>query len=189
MLAYVIRRLWQFVPTLLGVVLLVFILFNWVGGDPAYLLAGKISNPEQIENIRRQLGVDQPIYVQLWIFITQIASGDFGVSWATNEKVSEIFATRLGPSLTVLVPLLLVDTLLAIAAAMLVAYWRGSLTDRLVMIGCTVGQSVSILVYIIAFQYVLAYQLGWFPVQGWSESFTDNLFKFSLLPIIVGVLV
>jgi len=189
MLSYVIRRLWQIAPTLLGVVLLVFFLFNWVGGDPAYLLAGKISNPEQIENIRRQLGVDQPIYVQLWIFITQIASGDFGVSWATNEKVSEIFATRLGPSLTVLVPLLLVDTLLAIAAAMLVAYWRGSLTDRLVMIGCTVGQSISILVYIIAFQYVLAYQLGWFPVQGWSESFTENLFKFSLLPIIVGVLV
>jgi peptide/nickel transport system permease protein len=189
MLAYVLRRLWQIAPTLLGVVLLVFFLFNWVGGDPAYLLAGKISNPEQIENIRRQLGVDQPIYVQLWIFITQIATGDFGVSWATNEKVSEIFASRLGPSLTVLVPLLLVDTLLAIAAAMLVAYWRGSLTDRLVMIGCTVGQSISILVYIIAFQYVLAYQLGWFPVQGWSESFTENLFKFSLLPIIVGVLV
>ena len=189
MLSYVIRRLWQIAPTLLGVVLLVFFLFNWVGGDPAYLLAGKISNPEQIENIRRQLGVDQPIYVQLWIFITQIATGDFGVSWATNEKVSDIFATRLGPSLTVLVPLLLVDTLLAIAAAMLVAYWRGSLTDRLVMIGCTVGQSISILVYIIAFQYVLAYQLGWFPVQGWSESFTENLFRFSLLPIIVGVLV
>jgi peptide/nickel transport system permease protein len=52
MLAYVVRRLWQFVPTLLGVVLLVFLLFSWVGGDPAYLLAGKISNPEQIENIR-----------------------------------------------------------------------------------------------------------------------------------------
>ncbi len=63
--AYVIRRLWQMVPTLLGVVLLVFGLFNFVGGDPAYLLAGKISNPEQIENIRRQLGVDQPYYVQL----------------------------------------------------------------------------------------------------------------------------
>jgi peptide/nickel transport system permease protein len=189
MLAYVVRRLWQTVPTLLGVVLLVFFLFNWVGGDPAYLLAGKISNPEQIENIRRQLGVDQPVYVQLWIFIKQIASGDFGVSWATNEQVSDVFATRLGPSLTVLVPLLVVDTLLAMAAAMLVAYLRGSLTDRMVMIGCTVGQSISILVYIIVFQYLLAYQLGWFPVQGWGNSFPENLFTYSLLPIIVGVIV
>jgi peptide/nickel transport system permease protein len=189
MAAYLIRRLWQMVPTLLGVVLLVFGLFNFVGGDPAYLLAGKISNPEQIENIRRQLGVDQPYYVQLWIFLKQIATGDFGVSWATNERVSAIFATRLGPSLTVLLPLLVIATLLAMAAAMLVAYVRGSLTDRLVMIGCTVGQSVSILVYIIVLQYVLAYQLGWFPVQGWGNNLTENLFRFSLLPIIVGVVV
>jgi len=187
--AYLIRRLWQMVPTLLGVVLLVFGLFNFVGGDPAYLLAGKISNPEQIENIRRQLGVDQPYYVQLWIFLKQIATGDFGVSWATNERVSAIFATRLGPSLTVLLPLLVIDTLLAMAAAMLVAYMRGSLTDRFVMIGCTVGQSVSILVYIIVLQYVLAYQLGWFPVQGWGNNLAENLFRFSLLPIIVGVVV
>ncbi len=189
MLAYIVRRLWQIVPTLLGVVLLVFFLFNWVGGDPAYLLAGKISNPEQIANIRRQLGIDQPYYVQLWIFIKQIATADFGASWATNENISAIFATRLGPSLTVLVPLLVIDTLLAMAAAMLVAYLRGSLTDRLIMIGCTVGQSISILVYIIVFQYVLAYQLGWFPVQGWGDSLAENLFKFSLLPILVGLIV
>jgi len=189
MFAYVVRRLWQTVPTLLGVVLLVFFLFNFVGGDPAYLLAGKISNPEQIENIRRQLGVDQPYAVQLWIFIKQIATGDFGVSWATNEKVSEIFATRLGPSLTVLVPMLLIETLLAVAAAMLVAYVRGSLTDRAVMIACTVGQSISILVYIIVFQYVLAYQLGWFPVQGWGDNLAENLLKYSLLPVAVGVIV
>jgi len=189
MMAYVIRRMLQFVPTLLGVVLLVFILFNWIGGDPAYLLAGKMSNPEQIENVRRQLGVDRPYYVQLWIFITQIVTGDFGASWATNEKVSAIFATRLGPSLTVLVPMLIVSTLLSMGLALLVAYWRGSLTDRVIMIGCTVGQSVSILVYIIVFQYVFAYQLGWFPVQGWGQDFLINLIKFSALPIVVGVAV
>ena len=73
MTAYIIRRLWQMIPTMLGVVLLVFVLFNWVGGDPAYVLAGKISNQEQIDNIRRQLGVDQPYYVQLGIFVKQIA--------------------------------------------------------------------------------------------------------------------
>jgi peptide/nickel transport system permease protein len=187
MSAYVIRRVLQFVPTLMGVVLLVFILFNWIGGDPAYLLAGKISNPEQIENIRRQLGVDRPFYVQLWIFIRQIVTGDFGVSWATNEKVSAIFVTRLGPSLTILVPMLLLGTLLAMA--MLVAYVRGSLTDRAIMIGCTVGQSVSILVYIIVFQYFFAFQLGWFPVQGWGQDFVTNLLKYSALPIVVGVAV
>jgi len=189
LLAYTLRRLWQFIPTLAGVVLLVFFLFNWVGGDPAYLLAGKISNPATIENIRRQLGVDQPYWVQLWIFVKQILSGDFGASWNTNETVANIFRTRLGPSLTVLIPLLAISTFFAMAAAMLVAYVRGSLTDRAVMVTCTVAQSVSILVYILVFQYVLAYRLGWFPVQGWGVTFTDNLFRYAVLAIIVGVAV
>jgi peptide/nickel transport system permease protein len=189
LLAYTLRRLWQFIPTLGGVVLLVFFVFNFVGGDPAYLLAGKISNPDTIANIRQQLGVDQPYPLQLWIFVKQVLSGDFGASWSTNERVSEIFATRLGPSLTVLVPLLMISTLLGMAAAMLVAYLRGTLTDRAVMVACTVGQSISILVYILVFQYVLAYQLGWFPVQGWGVSFGDNLLRYSALAIIVGVAV
>jgi peptide/nickel transport system permease protein len=106
------------IPTMLGVILLVFVLFNWIGGDPAYVLAGKISNQEQIDNIRRQLGVDQPFWVQLWIFIKQVLTADFGASWSTNEQVSNILVTRLGPSLTVLVPLLVLDTMFAIALAL-----------------------------------------------------------------------
>jgi len=189
MTAYIIRRLWQMIPTLLGVILLVFILFNWVGGDPAYVLAGKISSAEQIENIRRQLGVDQPFYVQLWIFIKQVVTADFGASWSTNEAVSHIMATRLGPSLTVLIPLLIISTLVAIGLALAVAYVRGSLTDRAVMIVCTVGLSVSILVYIIVFQYVFAYKLGWFPVQGWGAGFWHNLIVYASLPIIILLVV
>ena len=189
MWAYVVRRLWQMIPTMLGVVLLVFILFNLFGGDPAYVLAGKISNPEQIENIRRQLGVDQPYYVQLGIFVKQIVTADFGASWSTNEKVSHILATRLGPSLTVLVPLLILETIFAVGLALAVAYVRGSLTDRMVMIVCTVGLSISILVYIIVFQYVFAYKLGWFPVQGWGDSFRENLVRYASLPILIGLVV
>src|SRR5437899_11202218 len=166
MTAYILRRLWQMAPTMLGVILLVFILFNWVGGDPAYILAGKMSNPEQIANIRTQLGIDQPYYVQLWIFIKQIVTFDFGSSWSTGEKVSSIIGSRLGPSLTVLIPLTILETFIPIALALAVAYVRGSLTDRLVMIACTVGMSISILVYIIVFQYFFAYKLCLFPVQG-----------------------
>jgi len=189
MTAYIIRRLWQMVPTMAGVILLVFILFNWIGGDPAYVLAGKISNQEQIDNIRRQLGVDQPYYVQVWIFVKQVLTGDFGSSWSTNERVSNILATRLEPSLTVLVPLLFLDTLLSLTLALAVAYVRGSLTDRMVMIVCTIGLSISVLVYIIVFQYFFAYKLGWFPVQGWGNSFLENLFVYSSLPILIALVV
>jgi peptide/nickel transport system permease protein len=189
MLAYILRRLWQMLPTMLGVVLLVFLLFNLVGGDPAYMLAGKMSSAESIANIRRQLGVDQPYPVQLGIFLRQIATFDFGQSWATGETVSHIISSRLGPSLTVLVPLTILETLFGVALALAVAFVRGSLTDRAVMVACTVGMSVSILVYIIVFQYVLAYRLGLFPVQGWGDSFGENLLRYSTLPILIGLAV
>lgn len=189
MLAYVVRRLWQMIPTMLGVILLIFFLFNWVGGDPAYILAGKMSSPEQIENIRKQLGVDQPYYVQLWIFIKQILTFDYGVSWSTGEPVSQIILTRLGPSLTLLIPLTILQTVISIILALAIASVRGSLTDRMVMMLCTIGMSISILVYIIVFQYVLAYQLSWFPVQGWSDNFSENLFHYALLPILIMLVV
>jgi len=189
MFAYVLRRLWQMLPTMGGVVLLVFFLFNWVGGDPAYLLAGKMADAGAIENIRRQLGTDQPYAVQLWIFVKQILTFDFGNAWSTGEPVSHIIASRLGPSLTVLIPLTVLETVLGIALALAIAFVRGSLTDRAVMVACTVGMSISILVYIIVFQYGLAYKLGLFPVQGWGENFAENLLRYSTLPILIGLAV
>ena len=189
MFSYILRRLWQMLPTMAGVVVLVFLLFNWVGGDPAYILAGKMSNAEAIANIRKQLGVDQPYYVQLGIFVKQIVTFDFGNSWATGEAVSRIIATRLGPSLTVLIPLTILETFFGIALALAIAFVRGSLTDRAVMIACTVGMSISILVYIIVFQYGFAYKLGLFPVQGWGEQFGENLLRYAMLPILIGLAV
>ena len=189
MTAYVIRRLWQMIPTIAGVILLIFFLFNWVGGDPAQVLAGKISNPEQIANIRKQLGVDQPYWYLLWVFVQQVFTFDFGRSWSTNEEVSRILLTRVGPTLTIMIPVLLIETTLAVLFAIMVAYVRGTLTDRVIMITCTVAMSVSFLVYIIVFQWLFGFILGWFPVQGWSESFWKNLSTYAPLPIMLAVFV
>jgi len=187
--AYVIRRLWQMIPTIAGVILLIFFLFNWVGGDPAQVLAGKISNPEQIANIRKQLGVDQPYWYQLWVFVQQVFTFDFGRSWSTNEEVSRILLTRVGPTLTIMIPVLVIETVLAVLFAIMVAYVRGTVTDRSIMIICTVAMSISFLVYIIVFQWLFGFILGWFPVQGWSESFWKNLFTYAPLPIMLAVFV
>ena len=189
MTAYVIRRLWQMIPTIFGVILLIFLLFNWVGGDPAMVLAGKISNPEQIANIRKQLGVDEPYWYQLWVFVKQVFTFDFGRSWSTNEEVSRILVTRVGPTLTIMIPVLFIETTLAVIFAIMVAYVRGSLTDRAIMIVCTVAMSISFLVYIIVFQWLFGFILGWFPVQGWSESFWKNLTTYAPLPIMLAVFV
>jgi peptide/nickel transport system permease protein len=189
MTAYILRRLWQMIPTLAGVVLLIFFLFNWVGGDPALVLAGKISNPEQIANIRKQLGVDQPYWMQLLIFAQQIVTFDFGRSWATNELVSEIFKSRIGPTLTLMLPVLALETGIGVVLAIGVAYVRGTLTDRMIMMVCTVAMSISFLVYIIVFQYYFGFKWGVFPVQGWSDSFWKNIVTYAPLPIMLAVFV
>lgn len=189
MAAYLIRRLWQMIPTLLGVVLLVFFLFKYFGSDPAEILGGLNASPETIESIREQLGLNKPVWEQLWIFIQQIVTFDWGKSWATNESVASLFASRMPATLTITIPILILEVLLAIPFALGVAYVRGSLTDRTVMIVTTVAVSISLLVYVILAQYFFAFRLGWFPVQGWTDSHWTNLTTYAPLPVLVVVCV
>jgi peptide/nickel transport system permease protein len=189
MAAYLIRRLWQMIPTLIGVVLLVFFLFKYFGGDPAEILGGLNATPQQVDAIREQLGLNKPVWQQLLIYFRSIVTLDWGHSWATQEAVSSIFATRAPATLTVMLPILALDTLLALPIAMWVAYRRGSLADRSIMVISTVALSISFLVYIIVGQYVFGFQLGWFPVQGWSDSTWTNLAVFVPLPVLLALLV
>jgi peptide/nickel transport system permease protein len=189
MAAYILRRLLQMIPTLLGVVLLVFVLFRYFGGDPAEILGGLNATPEQIGAIREQLGLNRPAWVQLGLYLKSIVTLDWGRSWATNEAVSHIFLTRLPATLTVMLPILVLDTLLALPIAMWVAYRRGSLADRAIMVISTLALSVSFLVYVILGQYVFGFRLGWFPVQGWSDSVWTNLAVYVPLPVLLALLV
>src|SRR5438046_8793347 len=143
MTAYILRRLWQMVPTLAGVIVLIFFLFKFFGGDPSQILAGQVASQEQIDAIRRELGLDQPWWVQLWIFVREILTFDFGKSWMTREQVSSIFATRLPATLTITIPILLLEAALAIPTAMLVAYYRGTLLDRTLMAVFVTAVSIS----------------------------------------------
>ncbi len=225
---YILRRIGQMVPTLAGVMLLIFVLFNAVGGDPALVLAGKITNKEQIENIRKQLGVDQPWYVQMGYFSFEVATGFTCTwrsftekpeppksdpkadakpdakaapkaaapsgcqavrSWATNEEVPKILATRIGPTLSIMIPVLVLETIIAIFLAIGVAYVRGTLTDRMIMMICTVAMSISFLVYIIVAQYYFGFKWGVFPVQGWSDNFWKNMATYAPLPIMLAIFV
>jgi peptide/nickel transport system permease protein len=189
MAAYLIRRLWQMVPTLFGAVLLVFFLFKYFGSDPAEILGGLNATNEQIAAIRQTLGLDKPWWTQLGIYLKNIVTFDWGKSWATNESVASLFASRLPATLTVMIPILVLDVLLALPIAMWVAYRRGTLADRTIMIATTIALSISFLVYIIVGQYLFGFQLGWFPVQGWSDSVWTNLVTYAPLPVLLAVAV
>ena len=189
MLSYVLRRILQMMPTLAGVIVLVFFLFKYFGGDPAEILGGLQASTAQIESIRNQLGLNLPVWEQLWLFVKKVVTFDWGRSWATNEAVIDIFRSRLPATLTIMIPILVLEVLLAIVAGMAVAYVRGSLTDRAVMMISTVALSISLLVYVIIGQYIFAFRLGWFPVQGWSNSVWTNLTVYAPLPVALAVLV
>lgn len=177
------------IPTLLGVILLIFFLFKWFGGDPADIMAGMNATPAQIESIRVQLGLNLPVWEQLWIFIKQIFTFNWGQSWVTKEAISSIFVHRMPATLTVMAPILILEVGLAIVAGMAVARIRGGLTDRAVMMITTIAMSISLLVYIVVGQYVFGFLLGWFPVQGWSNSFLKNLTTYAPLPVLLAVFV
>jgi peptide/nickel transport system permease protein len=189
MAAYVIRRLWQMIPTLVGAVLLVFFLFKLFGSDPAEILGGLNATPAQIDAIREQLGLNEPLYVQLWVYLKSVFTLNWGQSWATQEPVAQIFTSRLPATLTVMLPILVLDTLLALPIAMWVAYRRGSWRDRTIMVASTLALSVSFLVYVIVGQWLFAFHLGWFPVQGWSDSVWTNLVTYVPLPLLLVLLV
>lgn len=189
MLSYILRRVFQMIPTLAGVILLIFFLFKWFGGDPADIMAGLSATPAQIASIRAQLGLDRPVMEQLWVFVQKVFSFDWGKSWATNEPISAIFATRLPATLTIMLPILFLEVVLAIAAGMAVANVRGSLTDNMIRLITTVAMSISFLIYIVVGQYLFGFVLGWFPVQGWTDSVWKNLTIYAPLPIFLAVLV
>jgi peptide/nickel transport system permease protein len=189
MLSYTLRRAWQMVPTLAGVVLLVFLLFKWFGGDPAIILGGLGATPQQVDAIRHTLGLDRPWWVQLGIFAREIVTLDWGSSWATHEPVSNIFATRLPATLTVMLPILGLQTVVSIPLGLGVAVVRGSLTDRAAMAVTTVALSVSFLVYVLLGQWLFGFRLAWFPIQGWSDSTLTNLTHYAPLPVLLAMFV
>jgi peptide/nickel transport system permease protein len=189
-MAYLIRRLWQMIPTLLGVILLVFVIFNVFGADPSTVLAGKFANKEKIEIIRQSLGLSEPWWVQLQIFLKQVVTFDYGRSWSTNEPVTSLLLQRAPVTLTIMLQVWVLDALISILLAMWVAYRRGSLTDRSVVAICTAAMSISLLLYVVVGQYVFGSVLGWFPVSGWAPGdLLTNLVRYAPLPVILILMV
>jgi peptide/nickel transport system permease protein len=191
--AYIIRRLLSVIPITLGVVLLTFLLFRVVGGNPAYRLAGKNATPAKIEQITKARGYDKPYFLNFQNFprqlldaqfprlINKLVHGDFGESITTKEKVSDILLDGVGPSLCITVPLFFLNLALAIALALVAAYFRNTWVDRSLVVFAVMGMSVSSLVYIMVAQYWLASEWRLFPVWGFEGP------QYIVLPVLIGL--
>jgi peptide/nickel transport system permease protein len=187
MLGYVVRRVLYTIPVLLGVALLVFLLFSSVGEDPVRVALGTHATPSAIAELREQWGLDQPLHVQFIDFLRQIVTFDYGRSFNSGEPLSAMFARGALVTLAVTVPPFVIGFFLNVALGLIVAYYRGSWIDRLSTALFIMAMSVSYLVYIIALQYVLAYQLELFPIGGYEEGLRS--IHYLLLPWIIILLV
>jgi peptide/nickel transport system permease protein len=188
MVIYLVRRLLGTIPIIFGVALIIFVLFNLVGGDPALMMLGKHANPKQIAELRHEYGFDRPQYIQFLQYLGQIITFDYGRSYSTKQQISTMILNGIGPSLALAIPAFLATTLLAVVIGLAVAYFRGRWLDKLVVIACVFGMSLPMLAYILFGQYFLAYKLGWFPISGFETSFPE-CFVYVAMPILIWVAV
>src|SRR4051812_32381569 len=134
MAKYIARRVLYMIPILFGVTLVTFLLFNVAGGDPAAQAAGRYATPEQIQSMRVEMGLDQPLVMQYFTMVKQIFTLDWGRSWSSKQKISDLILSGVGPSLSVTLPAFLISLLVSVLLAMLMANRRNSFFDKSLLI-------------------------------------------------------
>ncbi len=184
---YIIKRLLYAIPILLGVCLLVYVLFNLVAGDPTATMLGKHATLEQMNELRHQLGLDRPWFMQYFDIVKSIFTFDFGRSWSTQQQISEMLLNGMIPSMTLTVPAFILAVIVSISLSLLVAFFRGKFIDKFFVFVCISMMSFSSLVYILFGQKVLAYQLGWFEISGYEYGF-PYFIPYILLPMLIWLM-
>ncbi len=187
MFNYIVRRSLYAIPLVFGVALITFALFNLVGGDPTPKMLGKFATEEQILDLRKDLGLEGSRLDQFIFFLKQCATFDFGYSWATKQKISTMLLDGLVPSLTLTVPAFFMSIMISVSISLFCAYFRGSWFDRITVLLCVLGMCISMLAYIIAGQYYLAFKLDMFEISGYEKGFAG--LRYFFLPWLIYVTV
>ncbi|MBW7966351.1 ABC transporter permease [Bradyrhizobium sp. BR 10261] len=177
MLSFLIRRLLQTIPTVLAVVLLVFVLFSVVPGSIVSSMSDD-ADPQVELRLKKQLGLDDPVYVRFGAYIAKLATGDFGTSFRTREPVTAMLAKRAWPTLQLIFTAMALSVLLGVPLGFIAALRPGGLVDSAAMIVAVTGLSIAKFWLGLVIMYVFALKLGWLPSFGYG----DGGLKYLLLP-------
>ena len=169
MFTYVLRRLLATIPVMLIVAVFVFLMLRLTPSDPAAIIAGDNANTEQVAEIRKRLGLDQPILTQFVIWMGKTLQGDFGESFFFKKQVAELIFDRLEPTLSLAFFTLVLAIVIAIPLGVVAAYRHGGWLDRIVMGFSVLGFSVPVFVIGYVLIYIFAIELNWLPVQGYQR--------------------
>ncbi len=188
---YIIRRTLATVPVLLVVALIVFALIHFAPGDPAAIIAGTFAGEEQVERIREQLGLNEPLPVQLGIWFKNIVQGDLGTSLSGKKPVLEMIRDRMLPTFAVAILTDIFAVALGVPLGILAAWKANTWIDRVVMVFSTAGYSIPLFWLGFILMYVFAVRLEIVPVAGYVHP-GENLGAFFhrlVLPVIATGLV
>jgi len=191
MLDYLLRRLAATLPAVAVVAVLIFLLLRITPGDPAAILAGDAASPEQIARIRENLGLNEPLVVQFFLWLKQILSGDLGESFYFKIRVADLIAQRLEPTLSLALLTIVVAVMVSVPLGTLAAWRFGGWLDRSLMGFSVMGFSVPVFVLAYILIWLLSVKLGWFPVQGFkrlSEGVGGFLYHLILPSITLSVI-
>lgn len=180
MIWFIIKRLMQTVPVIIGVTIVVFVIMQLVPGDPAVLLAGEGATIETIEALRQQLGLHQPLYVQYFDYVGNLLRGDMGFSLKNNQPVLQEIMTRLPITLELALFSTLITIVLGMLAGIISAIRPYSILDTVVMVVALLGISLPSFWFGLMLMYSFSVKLQIFPVAGWDSMLHIVLPAFTL---------
>ncbi|MEQ9354578.1 ABC transporter permease [Coleofasciculus chthonoplastes] len=163
---YIIKRLLNLLPVLLGITLLVFLFLHLIPGDPATVLLGERATPEQVEALREQLGLNQPLPLQYLTFLNNLLHLDFGTSIISGIPIIDEIKTRFPATFELSLAAMIVAVILGIPAGVLAAVYKNRPADNLTMIGSLLGVSMPVYWLGLLLIYLFAITLNWFPPSG-----------------------
>ena len=178
MSAYIFRRILATIPVMGVVAIFVFLLLHLTPGDPAAVIAGDYASPADVERIREQLGLNEPLHVQFIEWVGRLFHGDLGTSIFSQLPVSHLIAQRIEPTIALALTTIIFAVSIAVPLGVLAAWKSGTWVDRVIMIFAVLGFSVPIFVIAYSMIWGFSIKLHWFPVQGYKSIFKDGFIPF-----------
>jgi len=166
---YILRRIVDFIPTILVVAIIVFIITRLIPGDPAAVMLGPQASVKDIEALRESLGLNDPLYIQFFHYFSDLLTGNLGVSLTYNEPIVQLILDRFPNTLILAITALIIAFVIAVPAGIISASKQNSLLDYAVMLISLIGVSMPIFWLGVMLVLYFSVNLGWFPSTGMGD--------------------
>lgn len=184
MISYIFKRLFLTIPVLFGIATITFILLYIVPGDCVLTNVGERTSPEIIAKIKREMGLDKPIYIQYGKYLIELIQGNMGHSLSTNQSVNEALLEKFPNTLKLALAAMIIATVLGISMGILSAVYRTRWIDLVCMFFAVFGISTPVFWFGLLLIFLFSIHLGWFPASGMGEG---NLLHLVLPAVTLGL--